>query len=100
MMNGHNIVYMAKTLERSTGEIGAADFKARCLELVNHVHEAHAEYVVTRHGEPMARLVPIEREVKTGLFGVMRGTVLHFDDPYAPVPGTWALASGPDGESA
>lgn len=93
-------MYMSKIPpSNDTGEIGAAEFKARCLELVSHVRDAHAEYIVTRHGEPMARLVPVERTTKAGLFGAMRGTVLHFDAPYEPIPGTWAIGADADRES-
>nr|MBA2260046.1 type II toxin-antitoxin system Phd/YefM family antitoxin [Acidobacteriota bacterium] len=39
------------------GRVAAAEFKARCLELMDHVRETGAEYVVTKHGTPVARLV-------------------------------------------
>ncbi len=69
--------------------LGSAAFKARCLELVSHVKEARAEYVVTRHGRPVARLVPVERTGAASFIGSMRGTVLQYDRPFAPVPGAW-----------
>lgn len=75
---------------KGPGHIPAAAFKARCLELVAHVHDAHAEYTVTRHGRPVAKLVPVEPEASTGFFGSMAGTVRHFTDPLAPVVPHWA----------
>lgn len=74
---------------KGSGHIPAAAFKARCLELVAHVHEAHAEYTVTRHGRPVARLVPVATTAPTTFFGSMAGTVRHFDDPLAPISGAW-----------
>jgi prevent-host-death family protein len=72
--------------------VGSAEFKARCLELVEHVREARAEYVVTRHGVPVARLVPVEAEDKpASLIGSMAGSVLQYDDPFEPIPGDWTL---------
>jgi prevent-host-death family protein len=41
--------------------IGASDFKARCLALLDEVHDGGQELVITKRGEPIARLVPIAR---------------------------------------
>ncbi len=64
--------------------IGAAEFKARCLELFDRVHENGAEYVVTKHGRPVARVVPTAapRSTLQGAFaGRMRivGDIVHVD---------------------
>jgi prevent-host-death family protein len=70
--------------------VGSAEFKARCLELVEHVREARAEYVVTRHGVPVAKLVPFDADDRPASFlGSMAGSVLQYDDPFEPVPGAW-----------
>ena len=71
--------------------VGAAEFKARCLELIDHVHEGNVEYVVTRHGTPVARLVPAGTPAAGSALGSMRGTVLRYDDPFEPVPAAWAI---------
>ena len=72
-------------------KVGAAEFKARCLELVDHVKEARAEYIVTRHGKPVARLVPVEADAPASPLGAMRGTVVSYDRPFEPVPAIWSL---------
>lgn len=85
---------MAMSKQRATGhrgDVGSAEFKARCLELVDHVRESHAEYVVTRHGRPVARLVPVERAAPAVFIGSMRGSVLAYDGPFDPIPGAWSL---------
>jgi prevent-host-death family protein len=69
--------------------VAAAEFKARCLELVAHVHDAHAEYTVTRHGRPVAKLVPVAAVASGGFFGSMAGTVRHFETPLAPLADAW-----------
>lgn len=69
--------------------IAAAEFKARCLELMDRVRETGAEYVVTKHGRPVARLVPYSAAVKTPLFGSMKGTVLAFERPFDPIDGDY-----------
>ena len=38
--------------------VGAAEFKAQCLKLLDRVREHGVEYVVTKHGRPVARVVP------------------------------------------
>lgn len=86
---GQNIVTM--TEPPPSARVGAAEFKAKCLELVNHVKEARAEYVVTRHGKPVAKLVPVEPDSPVSALGSMRGTVVTYERPFDPVPGTWSL---------
>lgn len=72
--------------------VGSAEFKARCLELVEHVREARAEYVVTRHGVPVAMLVPVDTANEpVTLIGSMANSVLQYDAPFAPIPGAWTL---------
>ena len=40
-------------------EIQASVFKARCLALLDEVARSHQTIVVTKHGKPVAKLVPI-----------------------------------------
>ena len=37
----------------------ASTFKARCLAVLDDVAATHREIVITKHGRPIARLVPI-----------------------------------------
>ena len=69
--------------------VAAADFKARCLELMDQVRETGVEYVVTKHGEPVAKLVPFTAPRRTPLFGSMKGTVLKFERPFEPIDDEW-----------
>lgn len=41
-------------------EIAASEFKARCLRLLDAVAETGVEYVVTKHGRPVAKVVPLD----------------------------------------
>jgi len=43
------------------GEISiqASEFKARCLALLDDVAATHESIVITKHGKPVARVVPI-----------------------------------------
>lgn len=81
--------------EAKATRVAAAEFKARCLELMDRVRETREEYVVTKHGKPVAKLVPYdEPERPRSIFGSMRGTVLRYDDPFDPIPGEWTMEKG------
>ncbi len=88
---------MAKRPSLGKKTVGSADFKAKCLEYIDHVKEARAEYIVTRHGKPVARLVPVDAEKPTSIIGCMKGTVLKYDRPFDPVPAAWSI-DHPDDE--
>ena len=76
---------------RDNRRVGAAEFKARCLELMDRVQETGEPYVVTRHGEPVAKLVRYAQKRRRPLFGSMRGTVLHYERPFDPIDGEWEI---------
>src|SRR5688572_8497158 len=73
---------------RSEGTIPAARFKAHCLALLNEVRERRTEYVITKHGKPVAKLVPCD-EAPAAAFGVLAGTVIVEGDIVSPDPGAW-----------
>ena len=59
--------------------IGAGEFKAKCLHLIDEVAEQRAPLVITKRGKPVAKLVPIDNE-PVSLFGRMKGTVKILGD--------------------
>jgi prevent-host-death family protein len=38
----------------------ASRFKAECLAILDQVEQMHISVVITKHGRPIARLVPLE----------------------------------------
>lgn len=56
---------------------------------MDRVRETGVEYVVTKHREPVAKLVPYRATRSSALFGSMRGTVLRYDRPFDPIDGGW-----------
>jgi prevent-host-death family protein len=74
-----------KSTSGGPAHVGAAVFKARCLEFADRVRETGAEYVITKHGVPVAKLVPYKAKRTSGLFGSMKGTVLHYERPLDPL---------------
>ena len=71
--------------------LGAAEFKARCLELMDRVRETGMEYIVTKHGEPVAKVVPFEEPERRSFFGSMQGTVLKYERPFDPIGGEYDI---------
>jgi antitoxin (DNA-binding transcriptional repressor) of toxin-antitoxin stability system len=53
-------------------EVGAAKFKEQCLALLDHLEPDGL--VITKHGRPVARLIPWERE-SSELIGSMRDSI-------------------------
>ena len=58
-----------------TEKVGAGVFKAKCLSILNEVEKRHLQFIITKHGKPMAKLVPID-DKKSSLFGCMKNSVV------------------------
>lgn len=69
--------------------VAAADFKARCLELMDRVRETRTEYTITKHGKPVAKLVPCEPAKRKPLWGSMKGSILYYERPLDPLDDEW-----------
>ena len=70
--------------------VAAGLFKAKCLELMDEVERTKEEIVVTKHGRPVAKLVPVDGAKPSALFGRAKGTVVRVaDDAFAAEPGLW-----------
>ena len=67
--------------------IGAGDFKAKCLQLLDAVAAHRESLVITKRGKPVAKLVPMPPEKQ--LFGALAGSVLSESDIVAPVDVEW-----------
>lgn len=68
--------------------ISASEFKARCLELMDTVHDKHEQIVITKHGTPVAKLVPVDKEPHD-IWGYLRGSVLWYGDLISPIDVEW-----------
>lgn len=72
--------------------IGSADFKAKCLKIIDQIGRDGQPVTITRRGTPVARLSPIDDHKGRGsIIGAMKGSVLRYDDPFAPAaePSDW-----------
>ena len=74
--------------------VGAAEFKARCLRLIRQMNQDREPVTVTNRGRPVAVLSPLPEQTRSAsIVGAMAGTVLAYDDPFAPAadPTDWSL---------
>ncbi len=71
--------------------IGAGDFKAKCLKLLDDVARTRETLVITKHGKAVAKLVPIPPDVD--LFGALAGSVRQESDIVSPLENEWTACS-------
>jgi prevent-host-death family protein len=69
-------------------EVKAGEFKAKCLELMDAVALTGATVVITKRGQPVARLVPVV-DPSTPIFGFAKGAFEELGDILAPVATEW-----------
>lgn len=66
----------------------AGKFKAQCLSVIDDVHDLKEEVVITKHGKPMAKLVPF-RARQDNLFGFLQGKGSIVGDIISPIGEEW-----------
>lgn len=70
-------------------QVSKSQFKAKALEFFRQVESSGEPVVVTDHGEPKLEVRPYKPVIRSPL-DVLRGTVLRYDDPFAPAAeGDW-----------
>ncbi len=69
-------------------EIPAAEFKAKCLSLMDDVYRHERSFTVTKRGKPVARLVSAKRKYPA-FVGSLRSCVLHADALTEPTGEVW-----------
>lgn len=69
----------------------ASEFKARCLALLDQVAATRAPIVITKHGRPVAKVVPLDEDERRPTMGSVR-LLASEDEAY--------YASGEDWEAA
>jgi prevent-host-death family protein len=66
-------------------DISISEFKAKCLGLVDEVQKTRQPLRITRHGCPVAELIPTGPDRKRKFLGDMKGTVEILGDIVSPV---------------
>jgi len=66
-------------------DVSISEFKAKCLGLIEQVHKTRQPLRITRHGRPVAEVVPAGPDRKRKFLGDMKGTVKILGDIVSPV---------------
>ncbi len=74
--------------KRRESQIPAGEFKSKCLQIMDEVQKLRTHVVITKHGKPVAMLVPCE-EQPTSLFGCFKGSVKSYGNIIDPVEVKW-----------
>jgi len=71
--------------------IPATLFKAKCLELMDQVSETGEGFTITKHGRPVARLLPLEVTTMSPqkLFGIGKDKAAVLADLTKPLDVKW-----------
>lgn len=75
-------------------EIPAAQFKAKCLKLMDEIAKTRKVIIITKRGKPVAKLIPAEAESRAPLFGYMAGTISRIGDIESPLGVAWETEIG------
>jgi prevent-host-death family protein len=68
--------------------ISAAEFKAKCLELMAVVERTGRSIIITKRGRPVAVLAPVRRATVSA-YGFMKDQIEIVGDIVAPVGERW-----------
>ena len=72
----------ATSTVNSLKQMGAGEFKAKCLGVLDDVHDTGRHIVITKRGKPVAKLVPIiEGKQKNNFFGRLEGVIEIVGNP-------------------
>ncbi len=72
--------------------VGAGEFKTHCLHYLNEINHKRTELVITKHGKPVAKLVPVET-TPTSLYGCLKDTVVIRGDIVSSAGESWDVES-------
>jgi antitoxin (DNA-binding transcriptional repressor) of toxin-antitoxin stability system len=72
-------------------QVSKSEFKAKALEFFRQVEASGESVVVTDHGKPALEIRPYRGSERHPL-DVLRGSVVRYVDPTAPVDVTWEAA--------
>lgn len=68
--------------------VPAGEFKAKCLKLLDEVAEKRELLIITKHGKPVAQVVPMPAKQRN-IVGSMKGSVTILGDIISPLDVEW-----------
>lgn len=72
-------------------KMAAAQFKAKCLAVMDHVSQSGDPVVITKHGKPVVKVIPA-KECEDEIFGALSGIARITGDIENTVPASdWGV---------
>jgi prevent-host-death family protein len=68
--------------------IGAGEFKAKCLKILDEVQRQRKQVTILKRGKPVAKLIPVT-ERSASFVGSMKGSMEILGDILAPIDVEW-----------
>jgi prevent-host-death family protein len=68
--------------------IGAGEFKAKCLKILDEVQRQRKQVTILKRGKPVAKLIPVT-ERSASFVGSMKGSMEILGDILAPSDVEW-----------
>ena len=78
----------------TTQEIATGEFKTKCLHLIDEVVKNREEVIITKHGQPLAKLVPLNGQ-PSPLFGLMQSSATIHGNIITSTHETWEADTSP-----
>ena len=69
--------------------VPAGKFKATCLKVMDEISRTGEEIVITKHGRPVAKLVPVDADVARPTFGLLADQTAIYGDIVEPIDEAW-----------
>lgn len=85
------VTFIVTEMQPQEITLPAGQFKARCLQLMDEVNEQGTVITITKHGRPVACLVPILSQPLSPaeLYGAMAGMATTVGDLTTPLDEVW-----------
>ena len=64
--------------------IGAAEFKAHCLRILDEIERSGEAVTVTKRGRPVVEVKPVAKKQRKSAFGALKSSEYSFPDPFSP----------------
>ncbi len=81
----------------TTRTIPVTQFRNQCLRLIDEVKATGEKLIVTKHGRPVAEVIPVTKKLKKSIIGWSSDIRINDDlsKPAIP-PEEWEMVSDPD----
>lgn len=77
---------------KTEAPIPVTQFKAHCLAILDTVQRKRIAVIISKHGKPFAKVVPMDTDPVPSLYGSMKGTVRRMGDIMSPIEDEWDAA--------